>query len=289
MNRDKILVIGGSGFLGSHVSDSLTQHGHDVTIFDQKESPYLSSNQKFIQGSFLDKDKLDDSISKNDYVFHFGGIADIKESSLDPIKTISSNVMGTSYILESCEKNNIKKFIFSSSIYVFSKLGSFYSVSKRACEDIIRTYQSEHSLPFVIARYGSLYGPRAQSWNGLQKYVQEILDKKSISYVGSGEEKRDYIHVQDAANISSSLISEKYLNTAVYISGHQTLTSSELLSMIFEICGEEEKIKFENINNDFHYKISPYSYDPLPSIKIIPDNFIDLGQGILELISSFDK
>ena len=116
MKREKILVIGGSGFLGSHVSDSLTQHGHDVTIFDQNESPYLSSNQKFIQGSFLDKDKLDDSISKNDYVFHFGGIADIKESSLNPIKTISSNVMGTSYILESCEKNNIKKFIFSSSI-----------------------------------------------------------------------------------------------------------------------------------------------------------------------------
>ncbi len=288
MTKEKILIIGGSGFLGSHVSDSLTEKGFQVTIFDQKKSKFISKEQEFIQGSFLDRNKLDDSISKNDYVYHFGGIADIGESSLNPIETISTNVLGTSYILESCKNHNIKKFIFSSSIYVFSRLGSFYSVSKRACEDMIRTYQSEASLSYVIARYGSLYGPRAQNWNGLRKYVHEIVENKSISYSGTGKEKRDYIHVKDAANISSLLINEEYENTAVYVSGHQTLTSAELLSMVFEICGYEEKIKFENIENEFHYKISPYSHDPLPSIKIIPDNFIDLGQGILELVRSFD-
>jgi len=281
----KVLVVGGSGFLGSHVADELTEKGYEVTIFDQKRSSWINDNQKFIESDLLDREHVIKNLEGFNFVIHFAGIADIGESKEKPLETIETNIIGTANLLEGCRKNKIEKFIFASSVYVFSKYGSFYGKSKQACELLIEEYQNEFSLDYIHVRYGSLYGPRAQEWNGLKKYISEIIKNKQIDFSGNGEEKREYIHVKDAAIMTANLLESDEKNIAVNITGHQVISTLDLFKLIFEVLQLEEKINLSKESNVVsHYKISPYSFQPKESKKLVPKKFIDIGQGVLEII-----
>ena len=124
MSKKKIVVFGGSGFLGSHVSDELTRNNYDVVIFDLNQSPYLLRNQKMVVGNILDRNLVRDTIKGSFAVYHFAAIADIKEARDNPIDTVSYNVLGTAYILDACREFNIKSLFCT--IYVYSEHGSFY-------------------------------------------------------------------------------------------------------------------------------------------------------------------
>ena len=285
----KVLVVGGSGFLGSHVADELTEKGYEVTIFDQKKSTWMNDNQKFIESDLLDREHVIKSLEGFNFVIHFAGIADIGESKEKPLETIETNIIGTANLLEGCRKNKIEKFIFASSVYVFSKYGSFYGKSKQACELLIEEYQNEFNLDYIHVRYGSLYGPRAQEWNGLKKYISEIIKNKQIDFSGNGEEKREYIHVKDAAIMTASLLESDEKNIAVNITGHQVISTLDLFKLIFEVLQLEEKINLSKESNVVsHYKISPYSFQPKESKKLVPKKFIDIGQGVLEIIHEIE-
>ena len=285
----KVLVVGGSGFLGSHVADELTEKGYEVTIFDQKKSTWINDNQKFIESDLLDREHVIKSLKGFNFVIHFAGIADIGESKEKPLETIETNIIGTANLLEGCRKNKIEKFIFASSVYVFSKYGSFYGKSKQACVLLIEEYQNEFNLDYIHVRYGSLYGPRAQEWNGLKKYISEIIKNKQIDFSGNGEEKREYIHVKDAAIMTASLLESDEKNIAVNITGHQVISTLDLFKLIFEVLQLEEKINLSKESNVVsHYKISPYSFQPKESKKLVPKKFIDIGQGVLEIIHEIE-
>ena len=285
----KVLVVGGSGFLGSHVADELTEKGYEVTIFDQKKSTWINDNQKFIESDLLDRERVIKSLEGFNFVIHFAGIADIGESKEKPLETIETNIIGTANLLEGCRKNKIEKFIFASSVYVFSKYGSFYGKSKQACELLIEEYQNEFNLDYIHVRYGYLYGPRAQEWNGLKKYISEIIKNKQIDFSGNGEEKREYIHVKDAAIMTASLLESDEKNIAVNITGHQVISTLDLFKLIFEVLQLEEKINLSKESNVVsHYKISPYSFQPKESKKLVPKKFIDIGQGVLEIIHEIE-
>ena len=285
----KVLVVGGSGFLGSHVADELTERGYEVTIFDQKKSTWINDNQKFIESDLLDREHVIKSLEGFNFVIHFAGIADIGESKEKPLETIETNIIGTANLLEGCRKNKIEKFIFASSVYVFSKYGSFYGKSKQACELLIEEYQNEFNLDYIHVRYGSLYGPRAQEWNGLKKYISEIIKNKQIDFSGNGEEKREYIHVKDAAIMTASLLESDEKNIAVNITGHQVISTMDLFKLIFEVLQLEENINLSKESNVVsHYKISPYSFQPKESKKLVPKKFIDIGQGVLEIIHEIE-
>ena len=285
----KVLVVGGSGFLGSHVADELTEKGYEVTIFDQKKSTWINDNQKFIESDLLDREHVIKSLEGFNFVIHFAGIADIGESKEKPLETIETNIIGTANLLEGCRKNKIEKFIFASSVYVFSKYGSFYGKSKQACELLIEEYQNEFNLDYIHVRYGSLYGPRAQEWNGLKKYISEIIKNKQIDFSGNGEEKREYIHVKDAAIMTASLLESDEKNIAVNITGHQVISTMDLFKLIFEVLQLEENINLSKESNVVsHYKISPYSFQPKESKKLVPKKFIDIGQGVLEIIHEIE-
>jgi len=287
---DKVLVIGGSGFVGSHTADRLSDEDFDVTILDSSPSKWVREDQKMIIGDMLDEKLLTNLLKGFRYVYHFGGIADIQESKEKPYDTISLNVMGTAAALEAAIKNNVEKFIYASTMYVYSPYGSFYRASKQAAETIIETYCNENSLHYCLLRYGSLYGPRAQSWNGLKKSVSQIFKEGKLDYSGSGKERREYIHVRDAARLSVSILENEHNNQAINLTGQQVLVSNELIDMIFEIVGKEKNVNY--IDRDFnpdHYLMTPYRYTPKGAKKIMPDSFIDLGEGILEVIEEIDN
>lgn len=153
----KVLVFGGSGFLGSHVADALSDAGHEVTIFDLVKSTWLRSDQKFVSGDLLDEKIVSEIVSGFDVVYNFAALADLNQALDKPVDTIRINVLGNTYILEACKKHNVKRFIYASTVYVYSREGGFYRCSKQASESYIEEYQKCFGLDFTILRYGSLY------------------------------------------------------------------------------------------------------------------------------------
>ena len=208
MKKNKVLVTGSSGFIASHIVDLLDEKGYEVILFDSVPSKYKSIHHKEIIGDILRIDDINKAIKDCSAVFHFAAQADIDLSNDNPYSTIESNIMGTQNVLEASRKNEVNRFIFASSIYVYGELGSFYRVSKQSCEKIIEEYSTRFSLPYTIVRYGSLYGERANEDNGLYRIIFEALTNQKISYSGDGEEIREYIHASDAAILSVNIFQE---------------------------------------------------------------------------------
>ena len=282
---DKVVVIGGAGFMGSHTADILSDRGFKVTIFDNQPSSYLRADQEMVVGDILERDTVNAVISGAKYLYHFAGIADIGEAKERPFDTVNLNVMGTTVALEAAVKSGVERFIYASTMYVYSPYGSFYRASKQAAEIIVETYQERFELDFTFLRYGSLYGPRSQAWNGLRRYVSQVIREGKLDYRGTGKERREYIHVHDAARLSVDILDEIHKNKAITVTGQQVLNSEELIDLIFEITGVDKNVVFsqDNFSQD-HYVMSPYRYTPKQAKKLVSDEFIDLGQGVLEII-----
>jgi nucleoside-diphosphate-sugar epimerase len=136
--------------------------------------------------------------------------------------------------------------MYGSTVYVFSKHGSFYRASKQSVETLIEVFHEKQGLRYTIIRYGSLYGPRSQPWNGLRRIVNEMVTKKKIVFGGTGKEKREYIHVIDASKMSVDLLDESYLEKAVTLTGIQVLSQSELLEMVAEIMDDREEKEWDD-------------------------------------------
>jgi UDP-glucose 4-epimerase len=282
---DKVVVLGGAGFMGSHTADILSDRGFKVTIFDHQPSSGLRANQEMVVGDILDRDTVNAVVSGAKYLYHFAGIADIGEAKERPFDTVNLNVMGTTVALDAAVKSGVERFIYASTMYVYSPYGSFYRASKQAAEIIIETYQERFDLDFTFLRYGSLYGPRSQAWNGLRRYVSQVIREGKLDYRGTGKERREYIHVHDAARLSVDILDQIHKNKAITVTGQQVLNSEELIDLIFEITGVDKNVVFsqDNFSQD-HYIMTPYRYTPKQAKKLVPDEFIDLGQGVLEII-----
>ena len=285
----KVLVFGGAGFLGSHVADALVKEGHSVSVFDIRESSYLSAGQHMIIGDILDEQAVNNAVEGNDIVYNFAGISDIGEASKKPLDSVKYNILGNSIILEACCKFKIKRIVFASSLYVYSKAGSFYRSTKQACELLIENYKEVYGLPYTILRYGSLYGPRANNENFIYNILKEAITDGKITRYGDGDELREYIHVLDAAKGSVEILSDEYKNQEIIITGNHQTRIKDLLIMIKEMLDNKIEIEFRPPNHTFHYEITPYSFSPRVGKRLTFKTYLDLSQGILDIIYNLSK
>jgi len=155
----KVIVFGGAGFIGSYVVEELLRRNYEVIAADIKLSKYISE-EIFEECDILDKEKVNELVSKVDIVYNFAGYANLDDAIANPIRTIELNVLGNMNILEASRRNNIERFIYASSAYAMSDKGSFYGISKLTSEKLIEEYYKKFGLKFTIIRYGSVYGDR---------------------------------------------------------------------------------------------------------------------------------
>lgn len=285
----KVVVFGGSGFIGSHVADILSEKGYDVTIFDKKSSEYIKPEQRVILGDLLDEKAVKKAVKGVPIVYNFAGIADIDEADEKPLETIRNNILGNAIILEAIKGQNMERYIFASTIYVYSDSGSFYRSSKQACELHIEDYSKKYGIPYTILRYGSLYGPRADEHNPIYRILKQALLENKISYWGKGEEIREYIHVEDAARCSVEILDKNFVNQNVILTGQHPIKTKDLLVMINEIFGRKLKIELGSKKVSAHYEITPYSFNPKIGRKYISSYYLDMGQGLLQCIEELYK
>lgn len=254
----KILVTGGSGFLGSHVADELTRNGHKVIIYDLVKSKWIKKKQKIVVGNIMNFKKISKLIKNVDIVYNFAALGDMDKARIKPVETVKFNILSLVNILKLSKKYKIKRFIQASSIYANSEEGGFYGKSKRAAEDYVLEFNRTFKLPYTILRFGSLYGPRADNNNGIKKLIKSAKIKKRIIYRGNKLAVRRYIHVENAAQLSVKILSSKYKNKILTITGKKRI---KVIQLIDFLCKKFNLKKNQNIflneKNSAHYKDKP--------------------------------
>jgi UDP-glucose 4-epimerase len=281
---NKACIFGGSGFLGSHVADCLVDDGYSVTIFDRQPSAWLKDGQEMVVGDLLSLDEVNEAVAGADVVYNFAALSDLNEGLDKPLETIRINILGNAHVMDACRSHNVSRFIYASTVYVNSRDGGFYRCSKQAAEHYVEEYQRVFGLDFTILRYGSLYGPRADKANGLYRIVKNAVESGSVSYQGSPEALREYIHVVDAAHASVAALGKEFRNQSVVLTGQEPMRVDDLLKMLAEILGYEGGVEFLETKNVGHYVRTPYAYQPKIGRKYIAPMHVDLGQGLIQLI-----
>ena len=213
------------------------------------------------------------------------GIADIDECTIRPVDTARINILGTVQLLEAYRKAEVQRFVFASSAYVYSDAGFFYRSSKQACESFIENYSELYDLKYTCLRYGSLYGPRSDERNSIYKLIRQAVNEGKITYRGTGEELREFIHVQDAAQSSVKILEPEYENTYITITGVEKMRYIDLLDMIKEMLGNKISIEIEPSTRKAHYRITPYNFSPKLGLKLSSNPHVDMGQGLLQCIA----
>lgn len=286
----RMLVTGGSGFLGSYLCDELLKNNHKVFNFDLVKRKNEDARITYIKGNIEKKNHLKKIKGKIDFIFHFAGFSDLNLALDKPLETFHKNVEATINLLNFAKLKNVKKFIFASSIYVNSKEGGFYKSSKISSESYIKEFNKKFNLKYTILRFGSLYGPRSGTENGVYNLIKSSIKKNKIEYIGDPEAIREYIHVIDAAKSCIEILNKEFSNKVINITGHTPIKVLDFLNIISEILSlKKSKINFKKRKYPGHYVRTPYSIDDEISQKLTLSTHIDLGEGIMNLVKSIKK
>jgi len=216
------LVTGGAGFIGSNLVDELLNIGHNVICVDNEsaechEQFYWNNNAINYKIDICNYESIEKIFKDIDYVFHVASDARIQPAILNPKKSIENNVFGTLNMLELSRKNNVKRFIYSSTSSAYGKKSLIpnietqpsdpltpYSTAKVFGENLCKVYYNLYGVETVSFRYFNVYGDR-QPLKGQYAPVIGLFQRQKnnnepLTIVGSGEQKRDFTHVSDIVN-----------------------------------------------------------------------------------------
>lgn len=253
----KILITGGAGFIGSHITDALIANAHSVVVLDDLSSGRIENLNPaaiFVQGDIRDK-KLVDQLFKThrfDIVNHHAAQMDVRKSVADPSFDAEVNVLGSLNLLEASRENSVKRFIFASTggaIYgeqdYFpadenhpTRPESPYGVAKRSIEMYLHYYKAVHGLDHTIFRYANVYGPR-QDPNGeagvVSIFSNALLDRRQATIFGDGSQTRDYVYVGDVVKAHLVALEKNMGSETFNISTGIETDVNKLFSMISNI------------------------------------------------------
>ena len=253
MNNKKVLITGGAGFIGSHIVEKLIEKDYFVIVLDNfssgsKENLPKSDNLK-LYCTNIEKDSLDSifDTEKPDYVVHLAAQTSVNYSISNPYFDAEMNIMATIKLLEACKKYSIKKFLTASSAAIYgdpkylpidenhpAKPMSPYGLSKLTMEKYIQISQ----VPYIIFRFSNAYGPRQKS--SKESGVVAIFDNamknnEDIKIFGDGSQIRDFIYVEDIANICVKGIESDIKNEIINFSTNIGINLNELYSEMKKI------------------------------------------------------
>jgi UDP-glucose 4-epimerase len=282
----RLLVTGGSGFLGSHLVDALVDRGHTITVLDRRPSRWLPREIELIETDLGDRAALAAAVEGQDAVYHLAGFADLNAAKTQPLDTVHANIVGTVHLLEAMRAHGVSRFLFASTAYVYSREGGFYRCSKQACESYIEEYARTFGLRYTVIRYGSLYGPRADASNGVYRLLRTAMVEGRLSYSGAPDDIREYIHVEDAARLSVDVLDPAYEGQHVTLTGASPTRAADLFMMFQEILGRRIEVDYRRIEGpgSGHYAVTPYAFTPRPGKKLVTTHYVDMGQGLLRMI-----
>jgi len=257
LDNKKILVTGGSGFIGSELIRFLKQYSNDIVSFDINESRFVRT----IKGNICNPKDLIKAIKDFDIVFHLAAFLSVRATEQNPLKTIDINLIGTKNLLNACIESDINRIVFSSSSEIYGeplnipiketelpRPKSTYGICKLASEEIIKAYNKKYGIKFNIIRFFNVYGPRQSKDFVIPKFIDHALTGKPISVYGNGSQVRSFVNVKDA--VEGMLLSIKKDNEIFNIGNDkEPINIIKLGEKIFKILKKPVNIKCIDFKN----------------------------------------
>ena len=257
----RVCVTGGTGFIGSHVVDSLVDAGHDVRVVDLRAGQRPEVDYQ--QASILDQEALLALTKGMDAVYHLAAVADVNDVARDPVAAIDLNVGGTVRVLEAARANDVGRVLLASTVWVYSSVPAsedaavdesacfsagaarqVYTSSKIAAELLCQDYWNAYQLPFTILRYGIPYGPRMRPTLVIPIFVRKALAGEALTVAGDGSQHRKFVYVEDLARAHVLALSERARNQTYNLDGREQVTILRIAQSVMRLTGFERPIEF---------------------------------------------
>ena len=256
----KVVVTGGSGFIGSHVVDALVEEGHSVTVLDHRVRPHRA-DVEFEDVDLLDLSSVISATREAEQIFHLAAVSNVNHAFKYPVYTTSLNVMGTTHLLEAARINGAKRLHLASTVWVYNGApeeveeahegvpfylngaGHIYTSTKMACEMLCHNYQALYDLPFTVLRYGIPYGPRMREELLIPIFLKKALNGEALTIAGDGSQFRKFVYVKDMARAHILALGEKAVNQTYNLEGVQRVTVLEVAERIRGLIGEHVEIE----------------------------------------------
>lgn len=298
----KILITGGSGFIGSHVVERY-QDIAEVVVLDNLRTGHRKNLDglkcRFVEGSIMDRPLLDELMQGVDYIFHLAALVSVPESMALPGEAVDLNVHGLLNVLESGRKHGVKKLCFASSAAVYGENPiqpkvetmvpdprSPYAITKLDGEYYCGLYAREGWLQTACIRFFNVFGPRQDPNSAYAAAVPIFLQRaksgQPITVYGDGGQTRDFIFVKDIVG-ALSFAAENAHVTGVFNAGYgKAITILELVEEIKRLTGSAAEIKFEPVRaGDIRHSTSDPS--KLMAAGWVPQ--FDVASGLSRLLS----
>jgi UDP-glucose 4-epimerase len=301
-NGKKLMVTGGAGFIGFHLSKALSSLTDDLTIYDNLSSGKMENvldvpASRFVKGDILDVKTLF-AQEKMDLIYHLAAQVVVPYSMENPMDDFDTNAKGTLCVLEKARKDDAK-VVFASSAAVYGNPSVFptpesygfhpfscYGLSKVVGEEYCQMYREQYGLDIVITRFANVYGSRCHG------VIHDFLDKLSkdsnkLEIIGTGQQCRDFVHVSDLVD---ALIKVGSLDSAVgevYNLGFgKTVSILELAKMMLSILGFQDKTNVTTTNVSWHGDVTKIWFDITKAKKELNWNpKVSLEDNIKEIIA----
>jgi UDP-glucose 4-epimerase len=273
----KVLITGGAGFIGSHLTDRLVEMGEEIYAVDDlstgslKNVEHLQDNQRFhlVVDTVLNEAVMNELVFKCEHIYHMAAVVGVKQIMNRPVETLETNVKGTEMVLKLANRHK-KKVLIASTSEVYGKvmdgdncclltedtdrlMGSTdkrrwaYASSKALDEFLALAYFEEKKLPVVVARLFNTVGPRQTGQYGMvvPNFVQKALIDKPIIVHGDGTQSRSFTHVADVVDALIGLMAEpRAVGQVVNVGNTEEVTIKELALMVKEMTGSKSDIEY---------------------------------------------
>ena len=267
----KILVTGGAGFIGSHLSERLINEGHEVTVIDDLSTGRASNLFKlateerfdFVEGSILNPNVLTPLVEQSDYIFHLAAAVGVFNIVNNPLKSLLTNIRGTENVLAAAAESRIPVYLTSSS-EVYGKnisnalkeaddriLGSpvtlrwSYSEAKAIDESLAYAYYIEKKLSTRIVRFFNTVGPRQLGAYGMvvPRFINSALKNEPITVYGNGDQTRCFAHVYDVIDaVVATAFTQSTIGKVVNIGNNYEISINDLAKKVIAQTGSRSEI-----------------------------------------------
>ena len=259
LRRSRVLVTGGSGFIGSHLVNRLVKEGcREVVVFDKviRSNKFHSDHTlKLVQGEITQTASLKEIMRGVDYVFHMA-VLPLGACTQEPRACLETNVNGTFNVLEAARDARIKKIVFSSASSVYGDTDqtmdeshplnarTMYGASKIAGEYFFRAFYDMHKLNYVILRYMNVYGP-TQEGGLIMNVLKRIKSGTPPAILGDGSQSFDFVYVDDVVNANILAMEKDVMDEAFNIGGEEEASVKDVVYALLELTGSNLTPEFK--------------------------------------------
>lgn len=263
--KERVLVTGGAGFIGSHIVEELIEKKYNVAILDNLSTGSLTNLPEedviFYKADIIDEIRVNEIIEEfqPNFIIHQAAQVSVAKSVENMVQDAQINIQGSLHIIDAARKNNVEKIVFASSAAVYGnprylpvnetheiKPLSPYGLSKYTIEQYLEVASSLYGLDYTVLRYSNVYGPRqdAQGEGGVVAIFHDLLSKgMSPTIFGDGQQTRDFVYVKDVAR-ANVLALNHHINEPVNISTKTEISIKTLLTIMKEKYGFTKKEKY---------------------------------------------